>query len=115
MTNKSLSQRICEMCEIEPKRDCTNCPHPCEVACNNCSYSELIYPDFENNNNFVKLFNLNYTEYESDTIVNFVFTRCKNIINTSLFLTCLLFELQYSNDDEVEKVIKAIKQADWEL
>ncbi len=57
MTNKNLSQKICEACRIEPEKDCTNCPHPCETACNNCSYGELVYPDFENKN-FAKLFKL---------------------------------------------------------
>lgn len=58
MTNKSLSQQICEACGIEPKKDCTNCSHPCEVACNNCSDGELVYPDFENHANLQKLFRM---------------------------------------------------------
>lgn len=55
MTN--LSKQLCELCGIEPKLNCINCPHPCEAACNNCSYSDLNYPDFENKN-FAKLFKM---------------------------------------------------------
>ena len=53
MTN--LSKELCEICGIKPKLNCINCPHPCETACNNCSYSDLNYPDFEQSENFVKL------------------------------------------------------------
>lgn len=56
MTN--LSKQLCEICGIKPKLNCINCPHPCEAACNNCSYSDLIYPDFESLENFFKLFSL---------------------------------------------------------
>lgn len=56
MTN--LSKELCEICGIKPKLNCINCPHPCETACNNCSYSDLNYPDFEQPTNFVKLFKL---------------------------------------------------------
>ena len=56
MTN--LSKELCEICGIKPKLNCINCPHPCESACNNCSWSRLIYPDFTEPENFVKLFKL---------------------------------------------------------
>ena len=54
----NLSQRLCEVCGIEPKLNCINCLHPCETACDNCCYSDLIYPDFEQPENLVKLFKL---------------------------------------------------------
>ena len=41
MTN--LSQQLCRICGIKPKLNCINCPHPCETACNNCSYNDLNY------------------------------------------------------------------------
>ena len=53
MTN--LSKELCEICGIKPKLNCINCPHPCETACNNCSYSDLNYPDFEQPENYKKL------------------------------------------------------------
>ena len=56
MTN--LSQQLCEICGIKLKLNCINCPQPCETACNNCSYSDLNYPDFENPENFIKLFTI---------------------------------------------------------
>ena len=48
MTNKNLSQKICEVCGIKP-----------EIIEDYDSNEYEIYPDFENNNNnFVKLLEL---------------------------------------------------------
>lgn len=85
MTNKSLSQQLCEVCGIEPKYKCKNVPCLNFMAdsgictlkdgftkCNpeiceddytpdtnhrNWKEADAVYPDFENNN-FSKLFKL---------------------------------------------------------
>lgn len=77
MTNKSLSQQLCEACGIEPIKlygcefknlseygigwgvDVCPAAEDESIKCEQCEHSkvaEFLYPDFENNNNnFVKL------------------------------------------------------------
>lgn len=115
MTN--LSKELCEICGIEPKISCANCSHPCEAACNNCSYGELIYPDLEQPTNFVKLFKLITTlEYYSYDVGNYYIP----YIPTFKQISCLRTEeAEYTSEniDPIEAfltcVIKcAIKEKD---
>lgn len=115
--SNDLSKQLCELCGIEPERDCINCPHPCETACNNCSYGELVYPDFENNNNnFVKLFELKIVKDVS--IAELLFKL--NIANYSkeIFLNNLFYILKPDSNIEnnTKDIIKQfIREAKWEV
>lgn len=112
MTEKSLSEKICEVCGIQP-----------EIIEDYDSNEYEIYPDFENNNNnFVKLLELpiNY-EYIDGNVISTIFSittycfqfSCKN---KAEFLFQLLSYLKNNKDTHLNKQIKqAIRQAKWEV
>lgn len=124
MTNRTLSEQICEVCGIEPRKDYipTNCATVQQIN---------VYPDFENNNNnFMKLVNIIYTcginqkyDYQLATL-SFEEDYCyysEKTQNTfqERYLDVLLHLLDknYDNwDKKFQKILKqAIKQADWEV
>lgn len=131
---ESLSEQICKICDIsfdcckyakygyegeqEPWYFCTKNNEECwtypRKDLTGCKDFVLGYYDFETVN-FVKLFNLKYTEHDDDTIANFIFLRYKNIINTRTFLGYLLFELEHSSNSEVGKIKTAIKNQSWDI
>lgn len=135
---KSYSEQICELCGIKPyygiyvnfgdldsnyklvtsKRKYKLIANYRWMVDNEDELRNLeakYLPDFENNNNnFVKLFNLKYTEYDEDTVAEFVLSRYKNIINTRSFLGCILFELQHGKYKDIEKIKQAIRETNWE-
>lgn len=112
MTNKSLSEQICEVCGIKPEI----------IQDYELNYIE-VYPDFENNNNnFVKLLELpiDYDDIDGNvattifsiTLYCFKFS-CKTKVE---FLKQLLDCLKDSKAPYLIKQIKqAIRQADWEV
>ncbi len=118
MTKKTLSQKICEECGIEYEQEVIDPLY--KELCNDgdprCSQIKSTRKekiDFESKN-FVKLFNLKYSEFANDTVSNFLFLRYRNVISTRSFLVCLLFELQHGKCKKVEKIKQAIREADWE-
>ena len=127
MTN--LSKELCEICGIKPKLNCINCPHPCETACNNCSYSDLNYPDFEQSENFVKLLNLpteiikkNGQEFSAKSIWWIVNMDAKNCEALAPYyfedlLTHLIVILENENkiysDEFVNRIKQAIREKEW--
>lgn len=125
---ETLSERLCKVCGIEPIKSCENCSHPCEVACNNCSYSELVYPDFENKN-FAKLYKLITTIEECSFSTGFYYIpyiptyrqlsclstsegeyECESIDPIKAFLTCV-YKCVVKEKDTADY----IKETKWEL
>ena len=124
MTN--LSKQLCEICGIKPKLNCINCPHPCETACNNCSYSDLNYPDFEQPTNFVKLqklliemgmgLDIQLFDYPTKLQIrfcwddeNFTF----KIYGDSLEEVFLRFAIQICELDDEGDIKQAIRAEEW--
>ena len=124
MTN--LSKELCEICGIKPKLNCINCPHPCETACNNCSYSDLNYPDFEQPTNFVKLqklliemgmgLDIQLFDYPTKLQIrfcwddeNFTF----KIYGDSLEEVFLRFAIQICELDDEGDIKQAIRAEEW--
>ena len=121
MTNKSLSQQICEVCGIEPQ------------IIEDYELNDIeLYPDFENNNNnFVKLLNT-HTDYfikENNKIPSkpiwWIINKDAQIHNQlspysiEICLIRLLLILKNENNEYTEEEIKKIKQAikneQWEV
>lgn len=133
MTNKSLSQRLCETCGIEPKYWCSyhscicpiqdigkfnsKCPKQSVTKECDARSSKLQYIDFETNTrNFIKLFEIKVTG--DITLAQLFFSW--NIANYSreLFLKNLVYILKSdSNMDKtvIEFIKEAIRQANWEI
>lgn len=121
MTNKTLSEQICEVCGIEP-----------EIIEDYDSNEYEIYPDFENNNNnFVKLqemlaeFGMGYTcqliDVEPNKIeISFLWEEgftVKTIGETfkEAYLRFVLQILAFEKGEEVQTIAESIRQADWEV
>ena len=121
MTNKNLSQTICEECGIKP-----------EIIQDYELNDIELYHDFENNNNnFIKLLSLT-TDYITK---NNIKIPCKPIwwilnkdaqtynqlapYDISSCLIMLKIILENKNNKytrvEIEKIKQAIRQADWEV
>lgn len=100
MTNKSLSQQICEACGIKP-----------EIIEDYDSNEYEIYPDFENNNNnFMKLFCLPVkieSSEPTETIIHILSNRF-HIFDVEDFLSALYKYLTGYNDYGAQ-IIQAIK------
>lgn len=126
MENKTLSEQICEVCGIEPIEE-KYCYHECKkpelknVPCYNskCEYYRhfIKYPNFENNNNnFVKLLELNVDKSTIGSVITFA-EGCP-IVNKKTFLKDLLTFLSSNTlckKEEREQIKQAIRQADWEV
>lgn len=78
MTNKNLSKKLCEICGIEPKIQCSTCPYfdpeapECGYPVNGEHYEQ--YPDFTQPENFVKLEEIMLAELAKQrlTVVKYV-------------------------------------------
>ena len=128
MTNKSLSEQICELCEIKPLQG-----YNLSTINENGLHPETeVYPDLQHNiNNFMKLLCL-YTDYITK---NNIKIPCKTIwwilnkdaqtynqlapYDIDLCLIRLLIILKNKNneysEEEINKIKQAIRQADWEV
>lgn len=116
---KSLSRKICELCKIKPK------------MIQDYELNDIvIYPDFENNNNnFVKLFNLITTIEDFSFRTGFYCTpyipsyrqlsclstpdgeyESENIDPIKAFLTCV-FKCCYEEKDTADY----IRETNWEI
>lgn len=128
MTNKSLSEKICEVCGIEEQKiivvgfdehDITlpifktvkqTSDEPCiRVVREHC------LPDFENAENFKKLFNLKYGRSSWETVAYRLMKCPYQIKDTTEFLEKFLNMLKYHKCYDTEQIIKAIKQTKWEV
>ena len=112
MTNKTLSQQICEICGIQP-----------EIIEDYDSNEYEIYPDFENNNNnFVKLGKLKIkTTKKSHTLFEMLSLEC-NFTNKKDFLEFLVNHIndkKYYSGSYIftirDKIKQAIKNNQWEV
>lgn len=143
MTNKSLSQQLCEACGIEPIKlygcefknlseygiewgtDVRPAVEDESIKCEQCEHSKVadfLYPDFENNNNnFVKLMELEIPYKNNKTITLFNISEyyvVQYMPRTKIdYLICLLTFLTNSdnNKSKMTKVKEIIKQAVWEV
>lgn len=100
MTNKTLSEQICELCGIKP-----------EIIQDYELNDIEVYPDFENNNNnFVELIHI---LHKNDFVIS-----NEGYPSKENFVTCLLSGLLNAIDCEdrgwILKLKQAIRQADWE-
>ena len=137
MSKKCLSQQICEECGIEPYygiyiefgdldinyqlvtnkrkyRLIADYRHYVDNEQELKNIQRIYIPDLEEEN-FSKLFNLKYTQYDDDTVANFIFLRYRNVMNTRSFLGCLLFELRHGKYKEAEQIKQAIKNTQWRM
>lgn len=144
MTNKSLSQQICEACGIEPiklygcefKNLRVNgiewgvdvCPAAEEesIRCEHCEHSKVasfLYPDFcTNNNNFVKLGELKIkTTKKYHTLFEMLSLEC-NFTNKKDFLEFLVNHIndkKYYSGSYIftfrDIIKKSIKNEQWEV
>lgn len=105
MTDKSLSEQICEVCGIEPLKD--------ETAYFIGNVGKL--PNFENNsNNFVKLLNLDFSP-RFKSLLHYITSIFFSTNSTKDLLVQILHELKFdSQSDTVKQIKQAIRQADWE-
>ena len=105
MTDKSLSEQICEVCGIEPLKD--------ETAYFIGNVGKL--PNFENNNNnFVKLLNLDFSP-RFKSLLHYITSILCSTNSAKDLLVQILHELKFnSQSDTVKQIKQAIRQADWE-
>ena len=100
MTNKTLSEQICELCGIKP-----------EIIQDYELNDIEVYPDFENNNN--NLVELIHILHKNDFVIS-----NEGYPSKENFVTCLLSDLLNAIDCEdrgwILKLKQAIRQADWE-
>lgn len=150
--SKNLSEQICEICGIKPRYKDKHTPcsyyvgviHHCNfkndvcnsLDCDNyipdeehldCKDEKCYYPDFENNNNnFVKLFNLKCPYYDTEYgktsfqiafYVFFNYVTSSEEYNVEGFLKGLIKVLKRKTDDDGcrEQIKKAIKKENWEI
>ncbi len=143
MTEKSLSQKICEVCGIEPIKlygcefinlqkygiewgvDVCPAAEDESIKCDQCNHSKVanfLYPDFEkNNDNFVHLMELEipYKNNETITLFNISEYYVEQYIPRKKvdYLICLLTFLTDSENDKskMSKVKEIIREATWEV
>ena len=143
MTNKSLSQQLCEACGIEPIKlygcefknlseygigwgvDVCPASEDESIKCEQCKHSKVagfLYPDFENNNdNFIKLMELEIPHKNNKTITLFNISEyyvTQYIPRTKIdYLICLLTFLIDSdnNKSKMLKIKEIIRQTTWEV
>ncbi|MCM1339990.1 MAG: hypothetical protein NC191_10000 [Muribaculaceae bacterium] len=82
---ETISQKICELCEIKPKqpeRLCKECNLTmAECSCITCS--DYVYPDFTNPENFVQLLELKH-KYSDFIIDTFNYPKDKTFMEIAL-------------------------------
>ena len=139
MTEKSLSEKICEECGIKKKRvelyNCKGCKYlinnECERGDNPCKPPyKYVYPDFENNNNnFVKLLEIvskkasvsfchNGTYYGCSIHYFFkdIFEAVEGTLQHSFLNTLLVQDLRNPCKPKLlEQIKQAIRKAKWEV
>lgn len=104
MTDKSISQQICRLCEIKPK------------IIQDYELNDIeVYPNFENNNNnFCKLFELKLGKSDA-TIAGELNYYDRYYTDKKTFLETLYDFIHYERDGRVQKLYKdSIKNTDWE-
>lgn len=123
---KTLSQQLCELCGIEPKilyksksnlssGTCWKTREEYKNSACNQSWSEtenIRYPDFENPENFVKLFNLKFLE----STVAKEMCRIGEFSDTSQFLSLLIESLKdefYFTSHAINALKQAIAAEEW--
>lgn len=104
MTKKTLSQKICEECGIKP-----------QIIEDYDSNEYELYPDFENAENFKKLFNLKYGRSSWETVAYRLMKCPYQIKDTTEFLEKFLNMLKYHKCYDTEQIIKTIRKAMWEV
>lgn len=100
----NLSQQLCNVCGIKP-----------EIIQDYELNDIEIYPDFENNNNnFVKLLNLDFSP-RFKSLLHYITSIFCSTNSTKDLLVQILHELKFnSQSDTVKQIKQAIRQADWE-
>ena len=144
MTNKSLSQQLCEACGIEPIKlygcefknlrvngiewgvDVCPAAEDESIKCEDCEHSKVadfLYPDFcTNNNNFVKLGELKIkTTKKYHTLFEMLSLEC-NFTNKKDFLEFLVNHIndkKYYSGSYIftfrDIIKKSIKNEQWEV
>lgn len=117
MTN--LSKELCEICGIEPKKvekRCKECNlNMEECGCFDC-YKE-IYPDFEQPENFFKLFNLELVQLQwtRQTLATLVTNKFELTVDSRHFISQVIRLIQYALYYQVDaKLVKqAIRAEEW--
>lgn len=138
MTNKSLSQQLCEACGIKKKRvpdfTCNKCKYLIDNECkrgdNPCNHYKYVYPDFENNNNnFVKLLEIvskkssvsfchNGTYYGCSIHYFFkdIFEAVEGTLQHNFLNTLLVQDLRNPCKPKLlEQIKQAIKNEQWKV
>lgn len=117
MTNKSLSQQLCKFCGIEP-----------QIIEDYDSNEYGVYPDFENNNNFVKLLEIVTTKasvsfYHNGTyygcLIHYffkdIFEAVEGTLQHSFLNTLLVQDLRNPCKPKLlEQIKQDIKKEQWE-
>lgn len=100
----NLSQQLCNVCGIKP-----------EIIQDYELKDIEIYPDFEyNNNNFVKLLNLDFSP-RFKSLLHYITSIFVSTNSTKDLLVQILHELKFNpQSDTVKQIKQAIRQADWE-
>lgn len=133
MTNKTLSQQICEICGIEPKYQCSyhscicpiqdigkfnpKCPKQAVTKECDARSNKPCYIDFQNNNNNNNFVNLLELFHKNNFYINDI--SLNSAIEKESFVICFLKSLIKTLTDEtiskkVKDVLKqAIKNEDW--
>lgn len=131
MTNKSLSQQLCEACEIEPIKlygcefknlseygigwgvDVCPAAEDESIKCEQCKHSKVadfLYPDFENNsNNKIKLL-----EIISKNANRSVYLQDMFPIGYAIVYCLIVLKSKWYTKAESKKFKRAIKNEQWE-
>lgn len=132
MTNKSLSQQLCEACGIEPIKlygcefknlseygitwgvDVCPAAEDESIKCEQCEHSKVagfLYPDFENNsNNKIKLL-----EIISKNANRSVYLQDMFPIEYAIIYCLIVLKSKWHAKTESKKLKRAIKNEQWEV
>lgn len=108
MTN--LSKELCEICGIEPIKEYipTNCATVQQIN---------VYPDFKNNNNFVKLLELKIltgcTLWGFLSLKGVYMSQKETVLKTIYWI--LSNKIKFLDDNSREQIKQSIRKADWEM
>lgn len=123
MRTDNLSKELCEICGIKPlykvmlngiMLDITDDKKLAEISVfKRGGVMVDTYPDFEQPENFVKLFNMPLNN-DCKSIGGLITGSTKSVISTDDFLEKLLRELKYnSNSANIKDAIQAIRETEW--
>lgn len=114
INKENYSEKICKICDIKPIRSCTNSLYFCQVPCyNDCTYYNSKYPDFENNDNFVKLLEIYFDCKNVKKIIlnaileDFMQNKANIDLSTDYYYSDLF--------EKCEKLKDAIKHEKWSI